>query len=177
MKFELVNDLLGITESYQAPQKMLDLIVDDEKRVKLFEEFIKCEKDISYDWFQMYFENEHADRKVKKQDFTPNSVSELGARIIGESDRYFEATAGTGGMMIQYWNLHPNAYFEVEELSERAIPFLLFNMSIRGMNGIVRHGDSLKNEFHAIYEITKDDKFSLIRRCRNERTNEPTIFC
>lgn len=162
MNTETINKILNVTESYQAPQIMLDIMLNPIERESILDEFLKNEQDLSYEWFQMYFENEHADRKVKKQDFTPNSVSKLGAKIIGESDRYFEATAGTGGMMIQYWNLHPHAYFELEELSDRAIPFLLFNMSIRNMNGTVRHGDSLAGEFKAVYIVEKGKKYSFI---------------
>lgn len=162
MDKQTINKLLGITESYQAPYKMLELMLDDKKRAQLFEAFLAHEIDLSYEWFQQYFENEHADRKVKKQDFTPNSVSELGAKILGKADRYFEATAGTGGMMIQYWNINSNAIYELEELSDRAIPFLLFNMSIRNIEGTLRHGDSLENKFKAIYILTQGERYSSI---------------
>ncbi|MFL2076406.1 N-6 DNA methylase [Marinilactibacillus psychrotolerans] len=161
---ELINQLLDIKESYKAPDRMMELMINDVAREKTFKQFLNQETDLSYEWFQGYFESEHADRKEKKQDFTPNSVSELGAMILGKSDQYFEATVGTGGMMIQFWNKNPDAYFEVEELSDRAIPFLLFNMSIRGMNGLVKHGDSLRQEFFAIYELTGEGKFSEIKR-------------
>ncbi|WP_440896270.1 N-6 DNA methylase [Amphibacillus sp. Q70] len=164
---ETINQLLGITESYQAPAKMLDLMLDDNQRPLLFDEFLEHEHDLSYEWFQGYFENEHSDRKVKKQDFTPNSVSELLAKLTGQSNVYFESTAGTGGIMIQAWHEHrcskhpieydPRAYwYQVEELSDRAIPFLIFNMSVRGMNGVVLHGDSLSREFKEVYFIRND---------------------
>lgn len=164
---EKINELLGITESYQAPQKMLEKMLDDAKRNKLFDSFLEHETDLSYEWFQSYFENEHSDRKVKKQDFTPNSVSDLLARLSGQSNKYFESTAGTGGIMIQHWqkqrsSIHPMLYdprsywYQVEELSDRAIPFLIFNMSIRGINGVVLHGDSLSREFKDVYFICND---------------------
>lgn len=161
---ELINQILDIKESYKAPDKMMELMMNCSEKEKTFKKFLNKETDLSYEWFQGYFEAEHADRKEKKQDFTPNSVSELGAMILGKSDQYFEATVGTGGMMIQFWNKNPDAYFEVEELSDRAIPFLLFNMSIRGMNGLVKHGDSLRQEFFEIYELTRKGEFSEIKR-------------
>ncbi|EPM6703788.1 SAM-dependent methyltransferase [Listeria monocytogenes] len=133
----------------------MEILLEDEKRQQVFNEFLSITSDLSKEWFQGYFEAEHADRKNKKQDFTPSSASQICAEIVGASDRYFEAAAGTGGMMIQYWNNNQNAFFEVEELSDRAIPFLLFNMSIRKMTGIIRHGDSLKREFKEIYNIEK----------------------
>ena len=121
---------------------------------------------MDYEWFQMYFESEHSDRKVKKQDFTPLSVSKLLTELV-EGNTYFECAAGTGGILIQAWDEHrmavspfqydPRAYwYQVEELSDRAIPFLIFNMSIRGMNGIIIHGDSLSRETKDVYFIRND---------------------
>jgi type I restriction-modification system DNA methylase subunit len=166
---DIINHLLGITESYQAPQKMLEKMLDGKKRVKLFDSFLEHEPFLDYEWFQGYFENEHSDRKVKKQDFTPNSVSQLLAGLSSQSKKYFESTAGTGGIMIQHWqkqrvSTHPVLYdpraywYQVEELSDRAIPFLIFNMAIRGMNGIVLHGDSLSREFKEAYFIRNDSE-------------------
>ncbi|EJM9933074.1 N-6 DNA methylase [Listeria monocytogenes] len=152
---EKINEVLGVEDSYKAPENLMEILLEDEKRQQVFNEFLSITSDLSKEWFQGYFEAEHADRKNKKQDFTPSSASQICAEIVGASDRYFEAAAGTGGMMIQYWNNNQNAFFEVEELSDRAIPFLLFNMSIRKMTGIIRHGDSLKREFKEIYNIEK----------------------
>lgn len=152
---EKINELLSVEDSYKAPENLMKILLEDAKRQQVFNEFLSITSDLSKEWFQGYFEAEHADRKNKKQDFTPTSASQICAEIVGASDRYFEAAAGTGGMMIQYWNNNPNAFFEVEELSDRAIPFLLFNMSIRKMTGIIRHGDSLKREFKEIYNIEK----------------------
>ena len=160
---QIINGLLGITESYQAPQAMLDCMLNQEKRGKLFCSFLEREQDMTYEWFSGYFESEHADRKTKKQDFTPRSVSELLSEIV-EGNTYFECAAGTGSIMIQAWNRHrikaglakynPGAYwYQVEELSDRAIPFLVFNMAIRGINGIIIHGDSLSRETKDVYFV------------------------
>lgn len=164
---DIINSLLGINESYQAPQKMLDKMLNEQKKNDLFDSFLEHETKMDYEWFQSYFEDEHSDRKVKKQDFTPTSVSELLTRLSGPSNTYFESTAGTGGIMIQHWQnirqtsfptlADPRSYwYQVEELSDRAIPFLIFNMAIRGMNGVVLHGDSLTRQFKDVYFIRND---------------------
>lgn len=172
MNSELINELLGITESYQAPQRMLDLLLDDGKRPKLFEEFLKHESDLSYEWFQSYFENEHSDRRIQKQDFTPDSISNLLSRLIGSTDSYFEPTAGTGGILIKYWlqnKSNKEIWYKVEELSDRAIPFLIFNMAIRGLNGVVLHGDSLTKDIKDVYFIRnlRLEEFSEVIRKTN----------
>lgn len=180
MKVELINELLNISESYQAPQKMLEFMLDDSGRRKLFQSFLEHETDLSYEWFQSYFEDEHSDRKAKKQDFTPNDISELLSRIPGDDGNYFESAVGTGGILIKYWNQYEDKEkfdCRVEELSERAIPFLLFNMSIRGMNGVVSKGDSLTGEFDAIYKLTKNGRFSDIEVVKKQpETKHGTIL-
>jgi Type I restriction-modification system methyltransferase subunit len=164
-----INELLGIDESYKAPQAMLDKMLDKEEREKLFRKFLEHERNIDYEWFMNYFESEHADTKVKKQDFTPMSVSRILARLVDDDSKiYFECAAGTGSILIQTWVKHreqttpfsydPRHYwYQVEELSDRALPFLIFNMSIRGMNGLIVHGDSLSRETKDVYFIRNDN--------------------
>lgn len=167
---EKINQLLGITESYQAPQKMLDIMLDADKRKVLFDSFLEHKTDLSREWFHSYFEDEHSDRKKKKQDFTPVSVSKLLTKMVAaDSKIYYEPAAGTGGIMIQAWHeqrlkagparFDPRAYwYQVEEMSDRAIPFLIFNMAIRGMNGVAMQGDSLTREFKKVYFIRNDSR-------------------
>jgi type I restriction enzyme M protein len=153
---EKINEILGIKDSYEAPQKLMSVVLDDSKLEKTTNEFLKHEKDLNYEWFQQYFEDEHSDRKNKKQDFTPQSVSYLLEKLVGKSNSYFESAAGTGGIMIQSWRENKenvDRFYCVEELSNRAIPFLLFNMAIRKINGFVFHGDSLEKDFEAVYQV------------------------
>lgn len=161
---EKINELLGIEENYKAPERMLSMILDSERKESLLESFLEVEQDLSYEWFQNYFEDEHSERKAKKQDFTPIGISNLLSRIAGNQESYFEATAGTGGIAIQFWNNNPSAFYQLEELSDRAIPFLLFNMMIRNISGLVYHGNSLTREWKSIYELKSSNKFSTIKR-------------
>lgn len=163
-----INKLLGITDSYQAPERIMNILFSKESiRRQIFKNFLdyfKC--DVSYDWFYEYFENEHADRRNNKQDFTPKCLSSLVSRLLGsDTGVTYEPTAGTGGMLISNWynhrnninffNYKPNDHLIVcGELSDKTIPFLLFNLSIRGISGMVFHGDTLKNEYKAVYILT-----------------------
>lgn len=162
---EQINGILGVDDTYKQPAKLLSLMLDEKKRVETFLKFLELETDLSYEWFQEAFENEHADRKNKKQDFTPPSLSELMARLVSDNRNYYEIAAGNGGIMIQAWHEHRlncenfwmynprNYWYQVEELSDRSLPFLIFNMAIRGMNGAILHGDSLTREFKNVYFI------------------------
>ncbi|USS92020.1 N-6 DNA methylase [Fructobacillus americanaquae] len=158
------NKLLGVKESYQASYELEKIIFDQQKREEMFHRFLAERPDLSYDWFTEYFQAEQAERKEKKQDFTPDSVVQIASRLIGTTDSNADICAGTGGLTIKRWNENKNARFYCEEFSDRAIPFLLFNLSIRNMNATVWHGDSLSRECFGIYELTEGDKFSSIQK-------------
>lgn len=182
-----VNKLLGIDESYKAPEKMLQLMLDDQKRVETFKKFLSISTNMRFDWFHEYFEDEQAERKSKKQDFTPQGIADLMSALVGKISNgiYYEPAAGTGGILITRWyqdrlkdpvhlakikneilNRNPgisiftydprNYWYQVEELSDRAIPFLLFNMAIRGMNGVAIQCNSLSRQAKEAYFIRND---------------------
>lgn len=209
VKFDVktVNDLLGIDDAFKAPERLMEILLKKEEREELFGNFLKIDTNLDYDWFHEYFETEQAERKSKKQDFTPNSVARLANAITSEPRQtdYYEMAAGTGGMMITRWAYNvkedpaftgkikstmaddiltssiftysPRTYwYHLEELSDRAIPFLLFNAAIRGINAVIIQCDSLdrkakrafyvKNDsdnflaFSDILEIPKNDDFA-----------------
>ena len=170
-----LNEILNVSDSYQVPEKLMEILYKEKEREKLFMKLLEVNNyNVDYDWFTQYFEDEHADRKKKKQDFTPRCVADVLSRVCltGDCDagNYYEVAAGTGGILIKHWDNYrktyspfdykPSYHFAfVEELSDRAIPFLLLNMMIRGMNGIVLHCDSLTRECKNAYFIcnTKND--------------------
>jgi hypothetical protein len=188
MKFDVktVNKLLGIDDAFKAPTKMMDLMLDTKKREETFKKFLEIETDMSYEWFQEYFGDEQAERKSKKQDFTPTSISNLVVKLVGkDKSTYYEPAVGTGSMLIaKWWNdrlknplykrpetdnplikfltsptftYDPRAYwYQAEELSDRAIPFLIFNMAIRGMNGSITQCDSLSRKATRAFFIRND---------------------
>lgn len=169
------NKIFGVDDSYKAPEKIMEIIYNKKEREELFKKMLEVNNyDVSFDWFHEYFQNEHADRKNKKQDFTPKTVAKLLTSLVSEAEKeegfFYECCVGTGGIMITYWdnfrrkyspfNYEPCfQYAHVEELSDRAIPFLLINMMVRGMNGVVVHCDVLTRKCKNAYFIcnTKND--------------------
>lgn len=164
MKVKKINELLGITETYKAPEALLKIVLNYKKLNQFGEAMLKLhDNKLDYDWFHEYFQNEHADRKLKKQDFTPRCITELLTDLNPLNGLIYESCGGTGGIIISHWNqatvtygnsLNPadRLYF-VEELSERAIPFLLFNLAIRGVNAIVVHCDVLSRKAKSFYHV------------------------
>ncbi|MBP1308683.1 type I restriction-modification system DNA methylase subunit [Paenibacillus sp. 1182] len=164
-----INKLLGIHDSNQAPAQIMEILYDRKKREEVFVKFLEAFNfNLSYDWFHDYFQEEHADRKWLKQDFTPMCVAELLAKITGGDKRTtYEGGTGTGGIMIRKWQeerarssifkYKPSDYLYVcEELSDKAIPFLLFNTLIRGMNAIIIHGDVLSQNCYGVFFVQND---------------------
>lgn len=128
-----------------------------EKRNDVYRQLLEANGfDVSVDWFQSIYEAELSEGKRKGQHFTPASIYSLIPRLTGLPDGYVhEPTAGTGGLIIGDWwekckmkwpwEVFPSDnYYVAWELSDRAIPLLLLNMSIRGMMGEVYHGDVLE---------------------------------
>lgn len=143
---ETINNLIGIDESYKAPIKLQTILNDSSKRVELFNQFLNKESDLSFDWFTDYFQEEHSDRKNKKQDFTPDGIVKLVSSLLGNFKINADICAGTGGLTIKRWSENHNGKFYCEEFSDRAIPFLLFNLMIRNIDAVVFHGDSLSKK-------------------------------
>jgi len=170
-KTEMVNKILGVDESFRAPDALFKILYNKEEREKVFRKMLELfNYDVSYDWFHEYFQDEHADRRNKKQDFTPKSISRLLTELIGDAGEgcFYEPCAGTGGILIHRWDADrrkhspfdyvPSMYFyTAEELSERALPFLLFNVMVRGMNAVVIQCDVLSRKSRGAFFVQNDN--------------------
>lgn len=189
-----INRLIGVDESYKAPKRVMEIISNKGTSKEVFLKFMsEFDYDLSYEWFSKYFEDEHADRKNKKQDFTPTSISRLMSELKGSEPQYgviYEPAAGTGSTIISHWyketrkhsfpwDYHPDYYLYLcEELSDKTIPFLLFNLLIRGMNAIVIHGNSLTREAREVYHCdnTEDSFMSFSELKKFPHTKEVEKF-
>ena len=173
-----VNHILGINDSYQAPDRVLALVTGDDRRERdrVYYELAELfGSDYSRDWFFEYFQEEHADRRQNKQDFTPPCIASvihdvLHERFSKDSDDKeisYDPAAGTGQLVIRDWWLTrklqmPWEYKPMDhlvvcsELSVKTIPFLLLNLSIRGICGMVFHANSMTNEIYQVYVLTNE---------------------
>ena len=160
LTIDKINELIGVEESFHASYKLTEILENEKERNELFQSFLAIEQDLSFDWFTEYFQTEHSDRKGKKQDFTPDGIVTLTSALLSEANSNADICAGTGGLTIKRYASNKSATFYCEEFSDRAIPFLLFNLAIRNINATVCHGDSLTREFKAIYQLKKSGNFS-----------------
>lgn len=171
---DIINEIIGTQETFEVPMKLMEKL--DENPTKLFEGFLKYETDLSFDWFVDYFQEEHADRKNKKQDFTPKQIGKLMNQMLGKTDSNLDLCAGTGTLTIERWNTNKDALFVCEEWSSEVMPFLLFNLAIRNMHAIVFWGDSLTKECKNSYILTPSDKFSTIEKSAIEEKDVQTTI-
>mgnify|MGYP003252558675 FL=1 len=175
MKKDELLTVFGTHDIRTLPECIMSLLFgDQEVRDDVFRELIRCHAgDLSYDWFQEVYEEELSERRKKGQDFTPREVSMLETQLTGAREGVIhELTAGTGGLIIQYWwelaskqlpwRFKPHTcIFTCWELSDRSIPILLLNMAIRGMMGEVFHGDVLENVAKARYVLLNEQNDGL----------------
>ena len=157
---KLINDLLGISESYEMPTKLMTILADKKNREELFNKFLEEKKDLSYDWFTDYYQEEQGDRNALKQDFTPDCICEIVNKVNEKADKIADICSGTGGLTIKLWNENRDAFFHCEEVAARAVPVLLFNLAIRNIRGEVIHGDVLTRKIEKVYRLTPGAKYS-----------------
>ena len=164
---EDINKILQIKESFKLPEKLMSILLNSEERGEVFQKFLDLETDLSFDWFTNYFQEQHSNRDNMMQDFTPAELTKILPSLAKDFKTVVDVCAGTGGLSIACWNKNHDAEFYCEELSERALPLLLFNMSIRNITGYIVNKDVLSNEVFAVYKLTKSERFSDITTLEN----------
>ena len=115
--------------------------------------------DLSKDWLQMIYQYYCADRKDKKQDYTPKCLAQFLSRLIGESAETVDMCAGSGALTIQRWMKNPDTAFTLYEIDENVIPYLLFNMTLRNIRATIHQADILQQETANTWEVRRGEHF------------------
>lgn len=152
-----ILDKLNLSDVDDLPQKIYNLVViNDIDFMRWFKESVK---DLSVDWMQKVYQYYLADRKEKKQDYTPKSIAEFMAILSGDDETIIDLCAGSGALTIQKWVQNNNKKFILYEIDEKIIPFLIFNMMVRNIECIIYRSDILQQEVFNEYKITKGEEF------------------
>lgn len=162
---ELTNkftELLKIEQLDEAPSKIMSVLLSCKNEI--FDKWFEAFPDLTKDNLQPIFQYYMADRKIKMQDYTPNTLAKACVMLAGidKAKSCYDMCAGSGALTIQAWNINKNCNFICEEFDERVIPFLLFNLSIRNTNAIVINGDVLSGERFKCYKLTASERYSNI---------------
>lgn len=174
---QIINNLLEIKESYELPDKLMTLLLDNNSMTMLFDKFMEYDIDLTKDLFRDYFQEQHADRKGLKQDYTPDAICKIISKLQNEEDTLLDVCSGTGALSLFSYNENNNLSIVCEEISQRSISTLLFNLAIRNIRGYVCRKDVLKNEILDVYKLEKGAKYSIIVKVENvEKRKYNTII-
>lgn len=127
--------------------------------VEFFENYKKI-ADNTKDWLQALWQYYEADRNEKKQDYTPKSLCKLVSELAGKTDTFYDCCGGSGALTISMLESNEIKKYYIEELDERVIPFLLFNLCLRNSSGYVINGNVLTKEKKKCYKVIKGEKYS-----------------
>ena len=133
-----ICDLFGCVSIETLPDKIA-LALFSQNPTMYFDKYKEVCPDLTVDWLQRIYQFYHADRKEKKQDYTPVALAKLVTYLSympGEKVVY-DCCCGSGALTIQKWCVNPDLKFVCEELDERVIPILLFNLCIRNIEATV----------------------------------------
>jgi len=163
---EAVLRIFEINSIGDLPSALYDTVINN--RYEKYAQFEESAGDLSVDTLQIVFQYYEADRKEKKQDYTPPSLARLTCRLAemdGEKV-VLDLCAGSGALTIQKWNLNKDLNFICYELDKKVIPTLLFNLAVRNITATVINGDALQDETYAIYNVKSGDKYSTVKKVK-----------
>lgn len=155
--------MLDCREAIDIPRLLLEGLLSDRQDEilrRVDEEYV----DKTIDLFRDFFQEEQADRKSLKQDYTPDGISELVSRLAPSGNNLLDVCAGTGTLTISYLARHKADFVRCEEFSSRVIPFLLLNLALRNQESEAVHKDVLTGEVFGIYEIKKGEEYGIISK-------------
>lgn len=162
MDSKIINELLGINESYKMPDKLMEILLNDEYRQSFLSKISEF-YDFTIDDFRDYFQQEQGDRKTLKQDYTPDCLCNLIRELIPKTESILDICSGTGALTLSCIKKNENTTVFCEELSTRVLPMLLANLALRGVSGFVKNKDVLNNKTEHIYQLKANGNFSDIK--------------
>lgn len=159
MDFNKFLNVLEIKEEYQIKDALFKVLFSNQKDVFL-DKLIKSGFDVNKDEIREIFENELANRKTLKQDYTPSCICKLISCLCDKQQTVLDICGGVGSLSIQTFIDGNSNNLVIEELSDVSISLLLLNLSIRNIEATVYQKDVLTQEIFNVYRLTKSKKYS-----------------
>ena len=166
--YEKTLKLLNVEDAEEIPNALYSAVMTH--NYTIHKGFNELTRDLSRDYLQAIFQYYLADRKEKKQDYTPPSQGRLLARIttVGSENVCLDLCAGSGSLTIQKWFTNPKLKFICKELDSNVIPLLLFNLSIRNIEGEVVQENLITEEVLNVYKLKKGEEFSIVEKAAKQ---------
>lgn len=161
-----IKEILGIKEMYEFHKKLSSTLFDEDEKEKYFDKILNSGIDINTDFIRDLYQMEASQRKSLKQDYTPDSLCALFYALSSQYGTILDECSGTGSLAIKFI---ANGVKKVAciETSETVLPLLLFNMSIRNIEGYVIKEDITTQAISTIYELKQGRKYSSISISKN----------
>lgn len=161
-----IKEILGIKEMYEFHKKLSSTLFNEDEKEKYFDKILNSGIDINTDFIRDLYQMEASQRKSLKQDYTPDSLCALFYALSSQHGTILDECSGTGSLAIKFI---ANGVKKVVciETSETVLPLLLFNMSIRNIEGYVIKEDITTQVISTIYELKQGRKYSSISISEN----------
>lgn len=154
--------IFGLNSTADLPDALFTAVMRGD--TGKYQQFNDLVGDLSIDWMQKIFQYYEADRKEKKQDYTPRTLAMLAGKLV-ENERektVLDLCAGSGALTIQKWNSNHKLNFVCVEIDKKAVSLLLFNLALRNITATVIHGDALSGEIFETFKLEPGDKYSSV---------------
>ena len=151
-----LKEIFGVQESYKLPEIIMDTLLSDQA-----EDIIRKIKNEDID-IRDTFQEEQGDRKELKQDFTPDCICNLVAKLT-EKGNCIDMCSGTGVLSKAVAKEH-GTQVEEYEYSTRTIPFALLDACVNGLEGNISHADCLRNAAWETYAVKQVGDISIPKK-------------
>ena len=150
-------DIFQVAEAYRLPDKIMAALFSDEAESVIR----KVKENAGCDMRDM-FQQEQGDRKNLKQDFTPDCICDIVARLMKAGDM-LDMCSGTGALSKAAVKAR-GVNIDEQEFSERTIPFALLDACIDGTEGYISRADCLRGTVAETYQLNRVDDISIPKR-------------
>lgn len=151
-----LKEIFGVQESYKLPEIIMDTLLSDQA-----EDIIRKIKNEDID-IRDTFQEEQGDRKELKQDFTPDCICNLVAKLT-EKGNCIDMCSGTG-VLSKAVAKENGTQVEEYEYSTRTIPFALLDACVNGLEGNISHADCLRNAAWETYAVKQVGDISIPKK-------------
>jgi type I restriction-modification system DNA methylase subunit len=143
----------------------IDRVLQAKNRDEYFDKYIEVFPDLSKDELRSCWQFWFADRSEKMQDYTPEPLADLCANLLlmFEGKSLYDCCSGSGALTIATWSKRKELTVQCEELDEKVIPLLLFNLAVRNISGEVINGNVLSGVCNRSWVLTKGEKYSTVQ--------------
>ena len=163
-KYKLLLQMFDAKDGEDLSE-IIDRVMNAKNRDEYFDKYIEVFPDLAKDELRSCWQFWFADREEKKQYYTPEPLADLCAYLLlmFEGKSLYDCCAGSGALTISTWSKRKGLTVQCEELDEKVIPLLLFNLAVRNISGEVINGNVLTGICNRAWTLTSGVKYSSIQ--------------